>query len=134
MEILEAKADLSPNGQLHAAHLRLSGLLRCFRELDGGAEKKVSIARLWSADDGINASNEALWALLIARMGGSDLKETASGIELSTKDIGLILAANDENETTFQRRGYFEADFCTSDNCHFFRGSVAKDVKAVTFI
>jgi hypothetical protein len=121
VNVLEAKAKSLPNGQVLAARLRLSGPLRCFRKADGQQGRNVSNTELWTPDDGINAANEDLWAVLVARTGTSDLKASTSSIELSTKDIGLLLTPSDENRTTFRRRGYFEEDYWISDNRHFFR-------------
>jgi hypothetical protein len=138
IDVVEAKATSLPNGQVSAAHLLINGPLRRVREAksntDGQQQESVPRAKLWIPDNGINDANEELWALLVARAGTSGLRETASGLELSEKDVGLIITPVDENRTAFQRRGYYEEGFWPSDNRHIFRGDVDQDVKTFAFL
>jgi len=91
-------------------------------------------AKLWTADNGIRDANEELWALLIVRAGRSGLRETASGLELSMVDVGLILAPVEGSKNAFQRRGYYEESFWPSEKRHIFWEGEDKDVKTFTFL
>ena len=138
IDVLEAEAAAAPSGQVFASYLHLRGPLRRVREAksnaDGQQQSSVLSAKLWTADNGIREANEELWALLIVRAGRSGLRETASGLELSMVDVGLILAPVEGSKNAFQRRGYYEESFWPSGKRHIFWEGEDKDVKTFTFL
>ena len=61
-------------------------------------------------------------------------ESSGHGLELSMKDLGLIITPIDEGRTTLQLREYYKEGFWPSDNCHILRGDVYQDVKSFTFL
>jgi hypothetical protein len=95
IDVIKAKITSSPSGQISAAHPRMSCPLRRIGEVKsktaGLHPRSALSAKLWAPDNGINGADEELRALLIARTGPPGLRESAVGLELSMKDVGLIV-------------------------------------------
>jgi hypothetical protein len=93
--VIKAKVTSSPSGQISAAHRRMSCPLRRVREVKsktaGLRPRSALSAKLWNSGNGINGADEGLRALLIAQTGTPGLRESAVGLELSMKDVGLIV-------------------------------------------
>jgi hypothetical protein len=112
IDVIKAKVTSSPSGQISAAHRRMSCPLRRVREVKsktaGLRPRSALSAKLWNSGNGINGADEELRALLIAQTGTPGLRESAVGLELSMKDVGLIERQKiDGNGNTFLLRGYY---------------------------